>query len=1677
MRFKLTVLLLFVLCHLVIAQEETPLSGIINIYAAVSEVDECSNALTVDDPTGFQAGDQVILIQMQGASVHPGENSTDPDFGVVEDIGAAGLYEKNRIVSLNGNRIVLERQLLYDYDPQNALQLVSMPVFENAITVDTLKAEPWDGTKGGIVAFEVLGELKVDAPITTAGQGFRGGEAIAINDNRCSWNNPQGSFYFNKNNWRGSPKGESISRFITDREWGRGSQANGGGGGNDHNSGGGGGANITEGGIGGRNEEPGFFNCKGTDPGLGGRALIEEEGRVYMGGGGGSGHSNNTVAAIGGGNGGGIIMIKASIITRLFGGIYADGQSVGTAEGDGAGGAGAGGTILLEADSLSNDILVHAFGGNGGTVSNVGINSDRCFGPGGGGAGGRILLTQMVSLPNTGFQVTGGQAGRSINSNSCPDGNNGATPGENGAVRFFSGLAESQDTASVLSIVNQPTLVEACVGNPVLLEVEADGTNLTYQWQINRGSGFEDLSNDATFSGTQTAILSITEANNDILNADFRLQIEDGCGEQLTSEVIQLEEGDLPDVNFSLSVNNLVLTVNSITPENAGEYLWDFGDGNTSEEKMPTHTYAQSGTYDVKVIVRNACGVDSLAQFVPIINTAGPTADFSYQDTTGCAPVSVQFQNASSSDAASFQWTFLEGSPATSMEENPRVEYETAGSYQVRLIVADINGMADTLIQTFNVVVTPSPIADFQFLASGLEVSFENLSLNADTFTWDFGDGSAVSSEAAPTHVFPETGAYFVQLIAVNDCSRDTLSTVVEVEAPPGANFVIESIEGCSPVVVTFQNTTTGDYDRLAWSFQNGTPDFSTEENPVVTYSETGSYEVVLAVFNEGGSTTASQVIDIEIIDPPVADFNLQANNLRLDIQNNAQNADSLCWLIEQDTGLVEEVVGPLSQYVFESPGTYQISQIAKSKCGADTLTQTIAVNTAPLANFEWGTTAGCSPLAINLRNTSVFADSYEWIFEGGIPATSTDPEPVVTYTESGSYDWTLIAVNASGRDTVRQTVQVELLAQPVADFEQAQTDILSLSLKSMALEADSLCWIVEDEVFPRTALDSFFSYTFPSPGTYNYGLIAKNECGADTLVRQTSLSGIPIPEMTVVVDSGCAPLRVEVSSPFFSPPLDQYWIGLGGSNIEELTPGDFQDGVGVTFTTGLPDVIQIRLRVGSQYGEDVLILDIPVDIAPFPVANFDFTNTGRTVDFNNQSSDADDVLWDFGDGNISRGANPSHTYTELGDYDVSLIASNDCGLDTLVQNIRVNSAPVAAFNIEKNGDCAPLQIRLTDQSQGLDNTVSYNFAGIPVVAIDEANGIYEISESGDLSITMRVENELGVDELIQNISVGIAPVAVFASQVNGLSVTFEDQSTGADEVQWLFGDGSTSQERSPTHQYAAEGEYTVQMIVENDCGLDTLTRTITVGEALVARFIAVNSFGCAPHLVQFRNRSTGNVSSIEWSFLGGTPSTSSDPEPQVLYTEIGTYPVTLTINGPLGSSTETIDEMIEIVTFPKADFNYEVDGFQVRFTNRSENAEGYRWDFGDGTTSEEENPVHTYTRGGVFSVTLNATIATCGSSVTMDIPVMLSDAEDVFASEDLTVYPNPARDRLFIDSWSPGVYPLSFELISSQGQLLIRQQLNHSGQIDLQAFPSGLYYIRMSSEKKQWVGKLIKID
>ena len=146
----------------------------------------------------------------------------------------------------------------------------------------------------------------------------------------------------------GARKGEGIVDF-TNNDCGRGPQANGGGGGNDHNTGGAGGGNLSLGGNGGDNDDPGTWRCKGYNPGRGGKDLDNSQGQVFFGGGGGGGHSNSSPNPYHGGNGGGIIIIMANEIVGNGFSIISNGQN----GEDGIGDGGAGGGIILNINTYA----------------------------------------------------------------------------------------------------------------------------------------------------------------------------------------------------------------------------------------------------------------------------------------------------------------------------------------------------------------------------------------------------------------------------------------------------------------------------------------------------------------------------------------------------------------------------------------------------------------------------------------------------------------------------------------------------------------------------------------------------------------------------------------------------------------------------------------------------------------------------------------------------------------------------------------------------------------------------------------------------------------------------------------------------------------------------------------------------------------------------------------------------------------------------------------------------------------------------------------------------------------------------------------------------------------------------------------------------------------------------
>ncbi len=172
-----------------------------------------------------------------------------------------------------------------------------------------------------------------------------------------------------------------------------------------------------------------------------------------------------------------------------------------------------------------------------------------------------------------------------------------------------------------------------------------------------------------------------------------------------------------------------------------------------------------------------------------------PTASYNYSSTTICQGGVIDFTN-NSTDATTYSWSFPGGNPSTSSLANPSIQYSSSGTFSVELIAIGPGG-DDTLTQSVNVTVEIPPVAGFTasadtvYLPSGF-VGFTNTSINADGYSWDFGDGNN-SNNANPWNEYAQEGVYEVELVAVNSsCENDTFSLTVVVINTTGVNEISE---------------------------------------------------------------------------------------------------------------------------------------------------------------------------------------------------------------------------------------------------------------------------------------------------------------------------------------------------------------------------------------------------------------------------------------------------------------------------------------------------------------------------------------------------------------------------------------------------------------------------------------------------------------------------------------------------------------------------------------------------------------------------------------------------------------------------------------------------------------------------------------------------------------------
>ncbi|TVQ49604.1 MAG: PKD domain-containing protein [Saprospirales bacterium] len=634
-----------------------------------------------------------------------------------------------------------------------------------------------------------------------------------------------------------------------------------------------------------------------------------------------------------------------------------------------------------------------------------------------------------------------------------------------------------------------------------------------------------------------------------------------------------------------------------------------------------------------------------------------PVADFSGEPTFGCAPLEVQFTDLSENDPTSWQWDFPGGNPTTSMVQFPSVIYDFAGIFDVSLEVSNDDGSDELTFENY-ITVEDIPTATFTFNIDDLTVGFINTSENAFSYQWDFGDGNSSFLEN-PVHTYEAGGTYIVGLTVFNNCGDDIFSVQIDVFEMPVADFTNDVSFGCAPLTVKFSNTSSGNPDLFNWDFPGGSPSNSNEENPEVTYQNAGVFDVSLTVGNPIGNSTLEIDELIEVLSETEADFDFEIEGRNVVFSNLADNIDSLSW----DFGDGNTSTDSMPEHLYSEDGEYEVVLIAIGECGIDTISKILEILTPPIAGFDYALDAICVPVTVSFFNlSSSNTDSILWLFPGGIPATSAADTVHVTYEESGSFDFSLIAFGTGGIDTLFNDSLLILQAAPSGEFNFEITNF-EVSFFQNTSNTDTWEWDFGDGT---KSSDENPTHLYQNEGRYDVLLSLYNICDTIELNQTITIGDFPASSFSIAGESnGCVPFSVDFINQSTPVSADFIWFFEGGNPETSSMPNP-------TVIYEIPGAYSVRLIVSNSLGVDTLEIDDFIVADGFPVADFvAIEGVDGIFEFLNTSSGEDSYLWDFGDGNSSTEENPSHQYEVSGNYIVELIAINNCGSDTVSQEIQ----------------------------------------------------------------------------------------------------------------------------------------------------------------------------------------------------------------------------------------------------------------------------------------------------------------------------------------------------------------------------------------------------------------------
>ena len=857
---------------------------------------------------------------------------------------------------------------------------------------------------------------------------------------------------------------------------------------------------------------------------------------------------------------------------------------------------------------------------------------------------------------------------------------------------------------------------------------------------------------------------------------------------------------------------------------------------------------------------------------------------------------------------------------------------------------------------------------------------------------WDFGDGAS-SNLPNPSHTYTGAGNYNVTLRLTNSfgCAK-VLSKPQYVKISSGvhADFSNTTPASCNPPVnINFQNLSTGTgVLSYQWSFGDGGTSALT--NPSHTYTAPGNYTVRLITTNSTGCTDTITKNNLIIIGTINAAFT-SANSVCVDVPLSITNASApapiaVVWDFGDAT--TSTAFNPVKTYT--SAGIYQIRLIADFGGCFDTAYKTVTVFNKPVADFNSSNSVSCkAPLTVNFIDISIGAIAFNWDFGDG--NFSTIQNPTHTYTNIGIFDVTLIVTNRDGcADTLLKPGLVKIMPP--------QVSINNLPVSTCA----PLTWIFSSTV---NSVDPIISYEWdfgdgttsilPNPthifaaGTYTIQLIITTAGGCTDTA--TVISGIvasikPIANFVATPRIVCAHLPVTFTDLTTGAVTNWLWyFGDGGTSTDKNPIHIYED-------TGYFNVTLIVCNAGCCDSiKFVNYIYINPPIAAFSSA-FNCSNS-KIRTFTDASIGADEWNWDFGDGNTSTLQNPIHTYADTGSYTITLLVRNyTTGCEyTKIDNIRI-IAEKANFTASDTVICKNNAVTFTSLGNNAANIASYEWLFGDGGTATDASTLHIYTQAGKYTVQLIITDLFGCkDTLVKPLYINVnGPTANFTPSVSGScllsAITFTDNSVndGTHPIStwiWNYGDGVIDTLTAPPfmHTYTAPGNYTITLKVIDNVGcVDSIIKpnAIIISKP-VAAFSSVDTLSCPTKPITFSNTSTGPGLIYNWNFGDGNTSTAAAPVHS--YAADGLYTVKLFITDQYGCTDSlTQPNYIRIIS-PHASFSLSdslgtCPPLFVSFTNTSQNFTAVNWDFGDGTSTQTDNPSHFYNVPGVYFATLTIT-------------------------------------------------------------------------------------------------------